>query len=108
MSRQWLWLAYLAVLVLIMAAGVGLQLPWLELPLTEVLYKGFLLFYGLVFPLYLLLGRRRPLFLGALLLTVLPYSAGFLLGGDWLVALSLSMAVVAGFVGVRGFRRERA
>ena len=108
LSRQWLWLAYLAVLVLIMAAGVGLQLPWLELPLTEVLYKGFLLFYGLVFPLYLLLGRRRPLFLGALLLTVLPYSAGFLLGGDWLVALSLSMAVVAGFVGVRGFRRERA
>jgi len=79
--------------------------PWLDLPMTELLYKGFLLFYGLVFPLYLLLGKRPAYFWGALLVAVVPYSVGFLVGGDALVVLSVSMVVVGGVVLVQLFSR---
>lgn len=95
---------YLLVLAVLLNAVATVQAPWLELPVTEVLYKGFLLFYGLVFPVYLLLGKNRYYFWGTLLLASIPYSLGFLLGGDTLVYLSGSMALVAGVVLVRGVR----
>ena len=104
LSLLWPYGFYLLALFAILYAMVRVTVPWLELPLTEVLYKGFLLFYGLVFPLYLLLGKNRYYFWGALALTVIPYSLGFLLGTDALGYLSFSMAVVAVFVLVRFVR----
>lgn len=98
LSLVWPYGFYLLVLFATLYIMVSMTVPWLELPVTEVLYKGFLLFYGLVFPLYLLLGKNRHYFWGALVLTVFPYSLGFLLGTGALVLLSLSMAIVVAFV----------
>lgn len=95
LARLWPYGLYLLVLSVLLNVVVSRQVPWLELPFTELLYKGFLLFYGLVFPLYLLLGKSRYYFWGALLLALGPYSVGFLVGGDFLPFLTLSMAVVA-------------
>jgi hypothetical protein len=81
-SRLVLYGAYLAGLCVLLGLGTTARVPWLDLPMTELLYKGFLLFYGLVFPLYLLLGKRPAYFWGALLVAVVPYSVGFLVGGD--------------------------
>jgi hypothetical protein len=85
---------YGVALVLFMALFHGQLLPWLEVPVTEVLYKSFLLFYGLITPLYLLLPRQRPWLLAAILLTAPTYSLGFVLGGDSLLYLSISMVLV--------------
>jgi len=104
LPRLWPYGLYLLVLSVLLNTLVTVQVPWFELPFTEVLYKGFLFFYGLVFPLYLLLGKNRYHFWGALILASVPYSLGFLLGGDALVYLSVSMAVVAGVVLVRVIR----
>ena len=89
----------------LLGLGTTARVPWLDLPMTELLYKSFLLFYGLVFPLYLLLAKRPAYFWGALLVAVVPYSVGFLVGGDVLEALSVSMALVGGFVVVQLFSR---
>ncbi|WP_114416545.1 hypothetical protein [Marinospirillum perlucidum] len=66
----------------------------------ELIYKGFLYAYGLVFPLYLLLGQNRRLFWLTLLLASPAYALGFLLGQDYLYFLSLSLLpiVVAGLL----------
>lgn len=68
------------------------QLPWLDLSLAELVYRSFLLFYGLIFPVYLLLGQRPGLFAASLLVAVPAYALGFLLGGDWLIFLSVGVA----------------
>ena len=80
-SRLVLYGTYLAGLCVLLGLGTTARVPWLDLPMTELLYKGFLLFYGLVFPLYLLLAKRPAYFWGALLVAVVPYSVGFLVGG---------------------------
>jgi len=95
LSRLLAWGIYLLILVLLLNPLVGWTLPWFDLPLTEGLYKGFLFFYGLVFPLYLLLGKNRLLFWLTLLLTTPAFSLGFLVGGDYLFYLSIAMAWVA-------------
>jgi hypothetical protein len=97
--RWVLWLLlyglYLLVLVALLHSQVWVVLPWIDLPLTEAIYKGFLFFYGLVFPLYLLLGKSRKLFWVTLIVATPAYSLGFLVGGDFLFWLSISMAWVA-------------
>ncbi|SFX80120.1 hypothetical protein [Marinospirillum alkaliphilum] len=85
---------YLLLLIGLLNFGVLVVVPWLDLPLTELIYKTFLLFYGLVVPLYLLLGKNRLYFWISLLFTVPIYSLGFLLGGDFLWLLTISLAGV--------------
>lgn len=95
--QPYLWIAsvYLALLVVVLHTSVFWCLPWLALPLTELIYKVFLLFYGLVVPLYLLLGKNRTAFWITLLFCTPAYSLGFLLGGDFLLLLSGCMLGVA-------------
>ncbi|WP_404418687.1 hypothetical protein [Marinospirillum sp.] len=95
LARLWPWGLYLLLLILLLEPLAGWALPWIDLPLTEGLYKGFLFFYGLVFPLYLLLGKKPKRFWITLLLATPAYGLGFLVGGDFLFLLSLSMAWVA-------------
>lgn len=88
---------YLLLLIGLLSFGVTVMVmvPWVDLPLPELIYKSFLLFYGLVVPLYLLLGKSRVRFWMTLLLTTPAYSIGFLLGGDFLWLLSISLVGMA-------------
>lgn len=86
---------YCAGLVVFMVLFHGQLLPWLEVPVTEVVYKTFLLYYGLIAPLYLLLPRQRPLLLAAIVLIAPTYSLGFVLGHNALFYLSISMLLAA-------------
>ena len=85
---------YLLLIFLLLDYQAGWLLPWIHVPLGEVLYKTFLLFYGLVAPLYLLLGKRTKTYLFSLLLIAPLYSLGFLLGGDYLFLLTLAMILL--------------
>lgn len=87
-------------LVLFLALCQDQLLPWLEVPVTEVVYKSFLLYYGLIAPLYLLLPRRRPLLLTAVVVAAPLYSLGFVLGQNALFYLSVSMLLVAAVIGL--------
>lgn len=89
---------YCAGLVLFMALVHNRLLPWLGVPVTEVVYKTFLLYYGLIAPLYLLLPRQRPLLLTAMVVTAPLYSLGFVLGHNSLFYLSVSMLLVAAVI----------
>lgn len=97
---------YLLLLVVLLNTWVSWTPPWLEQPITELIYKGFLFFYGLVFPLYLLLGRNRLLFWITLVLATPAYSLGFLVGKDYLFFLSISMAWIAGVLLVQYLARR--
>lgn len=92
---------YLLLLVVALEFLVSSTAPWVDLPMTEVVYKGFLFFYGLAFPLYLLFGKNRVLFWVALLLATPAYSIGFLVGEESLFYLSISMVWVAVMLAVR-------
>ena len=72
----------------------GVSLSGLNLPFEETVYKGFLFFYSLVFPLYLLLGKSKPIFLWVLGLSTPAYALGFLIGDNYSVNLSVGVTVV--------------
>lgn len=86
---------YLLLLIGLLSFGVSVMVPWLDLLLPELIYKTFLLFYGLMVPLYLLLRKSRVRFWITLLLGTPAYSMGFLLGGDFLWLLSISLVGMA-------------
>ncbi len=67
---------------------------WGDLPLEEILYKSFLFFYSLVFPLYLLLGKSKPTFLWVLGICTPAYSLGFLIGGEHSYSLTIGVAIM--------------
>lgn len=77
------------------------SIPWVNLPLEETLYKTFLFFYSLVFPLYLLLGKSKPLFLWVLAICTPAYSIGFLIGGEHSYSLTIGVAIIATVVVVK-------
>ncbi|SFB86565.1 hypothetical protein SAMN05660443_0612 [Marinospirillum celere] len=97
---------YLLLLIFVLNALVNESLPWLDLLFAEVIYKGFLFFYGLVVPLYLLLGKNHWRFWVTLLVATPAYSLGFLVGGDLLFLLSLSMAWIAVMVMLSKVERD--
>lgn len=69
-------------------------IPIVNLPLEETLYKSFLFFYSLVFPLYLLLGKSKLLFINTLAICTPAYSIGFLFGGEQSYMLSVGVAIM--------------
>lgn len=78
--------------------GDGSIIPLVNLPLEETVYKSFLFFYSLVFPLYLLLGKSRSTFFWALAICTPAYSLGFLIAGEY--SFSLTIGVVLMLVAV--------
>lgn len=89
---------YVVGLVVLMALFHEQLMPWLDVPVTEAVYKTFLLYYGLIAPLYLLLPRKPPLLLAAIVLIAPTYSLGFVLGQNALFYLSISMVLTAAVV----------
>lgn len=101
------------VFVLAIAGGAlawwALSEPWTlyhGLPIREVIYRTFLLFYGLVFPAYVFLcmiPTRRPIawpprlavFAAAVLLSVPMGYAGFVAGQAWWIAGTLTTLLAA-------------
>lgn len=69
-------------------------IPWSDFALEETLYKSFLFFYSLVFPLYLLLGKSKKLFLWILGICTPAYSFGFLIGGEYTYSLTIGVAII--------------
>lgn len=72
----------------------GVTIPWGDLPLEETVYKSFLFFYSLVFPLYLLLGKSKRTYLWVLAICTPAYSIGFLMGGGYSYGLSIGVAII--------------
>jgi hypothetical protein len=66
----------------------------INLPFEETIYKGFLFFYSLVFPLYLLLGKSKPYFLWVLAICTPAYALGFLIGDEYSLSLSIGVAIL--------------
>jgi hypothetical protein len=86
------------VFTLIVLASVyfvhGSLIAWVNLPLEETLYKSFLFFYSLVFPLYLLMGTSKPFYLWVLAIATPAYSLGFLVGGDYSFSLTVGVVII--------------
>lgn len=80
------------------------NIPWINLPLEETLYKSFLFFYSLVFPLYLLLGKSKSTYLWVLGICTPAYAFGFLIGGEH--SYSLTIGVVIILIAVVVFKRQ--
>ncbi|NEV63673.1 hypothetical protein [Thiorhodococcus minor] len=72
----------------------GAAVPVIDVSVGEVVYKGFLLMYGLVFPLRVLFLDQPRRFWAVLGLATPLYSLGFLLGGPWSLGLGAAMLVV--------------
>ncbi len=70
-------------------------IPWGDLPLEETLYKSFLFFYSLVFPLYLLLGKSKSTYIWVIGICTPAYSVGFLMGGEYSFSLTIGVAIMA-------------
>lgn len=71
---------------------------WMNVPLEETLYKMFLFFYSLVFPLYLLLGKSKPIYLWVLGLCTPAYTIGFLVGGEHSYSLTIGVVIMTAVV----------
>ncbi len=69
-------------------------IPWVDLPLEETVYKAFLFFYSLVFPLYLMLGKSKSFFIWTLAICTPAYSVGFLIGGEYSFGLTVGALTV--------------
>lgn len=69
-------------------------IPLVDLPLEETIYKAFLFFYSLVFPLYLLLGKSKLTFFSALVVCTPAYAIGFLIGGQHSYTLTIGVALI--------------
>lgn len=72
----------------------GSSTPWGNIPLEETMYKGFLFFYSLVFPLYLLLGKSKPTYFWVLGICTPVYSIGFLIGGEHTYSLTIGVVIM--------------
>lgn len=72
------------------------SIPGLGIPVQETLYKSFLFFYSLVFPLYLLIGKSKVTYLWVLALCAPAYALGFLIGDDYSFGLTLGVVVFFG------------
>ena len=83
-------------------------IPWLNLPIEETIYKSFLFFYSLVFPLYLLLGKHKKTYLWVLAICTPAYSVGFLIGGEQSFSLSVGVAILAFMTFVVTAKRKAA
>jgi hypothetical protein len=70
-------------------------IPWSDLPLEETLYKSFLFFYSLVFPLYLLLGKSKSTYIWVIGICTPAYSVGFLIGGEYTFSLTIGVTIMA-------------
>lgn len=86
------------IVVSVLTLAKGATIPWLNLPFEETLYKSFLFFYSLVFPLYLLLGKSKPTYLWVLGICTPAYSFGFLVGGEHSYTLTIGVAIMASMV----------
>jgi hypothetical protein len=73
-------------------------IPWGNLPLEEIIYKMFLFFYSLVFPLYLLLGKSKPTYLWVLGICTPAYAIGFLVGGEHSYSLTIGVVIMLAVV----------
>lgn len=71
---------------------------WLNLPIEETIYKSFLFFYSLVFPLYLLIAKHKKTYLWVLAVCTPAYAIGFLIGGEQSYSLTIGVAVMAGAI----------
>jgi hypothetical protein len=67
-----------------------------NLPFEETLYKSFLFFYSLVFPLYLMIRKSTSRYLWALAICTPAYALGFLVGGQYSYFLSIGVACIVG------------
>lgn len=72
----------------------GSTIPFIKSPIEEIVYKSFLFFYSLVFPLYLLLGKSRSTFLWVLAICTPAYSLGFLIGGEYSFSLTIGVVIM--------------
>ena len=83
------------------------SIPWLNIPLEETIYKVFLFFYSLVFPLYLLLNRVKNAFVLVLTICTPAYAFGFLIDTEYSYALSVGVAcLVSGVIVLRKQKLE--
>jgi hypothetical protein len=85
-------LSILLTVLLLFTKNAGI--PWLNIPFAETLYKAFLFFYSLVFPLYLLFSKSKLTFLGLLALCTPMYASGFLLSLHFSYLLSIGAVVI--------------
>jgi hypothetical protein len=69
-------------------------IPLVNLPLEETIYKSFLFFYSLVFPLYLLLKNAKSMYFWTLAICTPAYSIGFLIGGSYSFTLSIGSLLI--------------
>lgn len=104
-SRRLVWFSGLVLLALGPSLYLwhGVSVPMLGLSFGELVYKGFLLMYGLVFPLRVLFPDHPRLYWTLLALAAPLYSLGFLLGGAWSIGLGAAMLIV-----LAGLMRQRA
>jgi hypothetical protein len=72
----------------------GSSIPVFNLPLEETIYKGFLFFYSLVFPLYLVFGKSKSTLFWLLGLCTPAYAIGFLIGGEHSYTLTVGVAIM--------------
>jgi hypothetical protein len=101
-TQQYLKPSLLAgVITVFSVAAVGLltlvkdaTIPLVDLPLEETLYKSFLFFYSLVFPLYLVFGKSKSTYLWVIGICTPAYSMGFLMGGEHSYGLTIGVAIM--------------
>jgi hypothetical protein len=73
----------------------GKSIPFINSSIEETIYKSFLFFYSLVFPLYLLLGKSRPTFIWVLAICTPAYSLGFLVGEEYSFGLTIGVVIMS-------------
>ena len=76
----------------------GNNVPFINSPIEETVYKSFLFFYSLVFPVYLLLSKSTPTFLWVLAICTPAYSLGFLIGGEYSFGLTIGVVIMSAVV----------
>jgi hypothetical protein len=97
--------AFSAIVFSVLTFSKDAFIPWLDLALEETLYKSFLFFYSLVFPLYLLLGKSKPTFFWVLAICTPAYSIGFLIGGEHSYSLTIGVATMGTVVAFKSQAR---
>lgn len=72
-----------------------MSIPFINSSIEEIIYKSFLFFYSLVFPLYLLLGKSTPTFVWVLAICTPAYSVGFLVGDEYSFGLTIGVVIMS-------------
>ena len=91
-------LAFSVLVMSLLALLKGSNIYWTPLPFEETVYKSFLFFYSLVFPLYLIMGQSKPMYLWILGICTPAYSIGFLLGGQYSYTLTIGVVIILALV----------